>query len=256
MSENATNAPDCASNNALAALSDSDLDRKVFAQNQMIQSAIEGRDRAVGEVEKCEKSAVLAAWRLGQSLTEKKTRLAHGSWLPWLDSCGISPSSASDYTRIARQIASAGNLGSSIRETLLTLPAPATAKPKSEPTIAVKIVAPATAKPKTIAVKIVEPAPVWPTERDSAAMIEGLEKELYQEREKNETLEERIAIMQEAADPKAQKTVDTINNQRELIKTLKAGVAEWQGKASAVRKENGALKRKIKGLENPAGGGR
>ena len=140
-------------------------------------------------------------------------------------------------------------MGSSIRETLLTLPAPATAKPKSELTIAVKIVEPATAKPKTIAVKIVEPEPVWPTSLDSAAMIEGLEKELYAEREKNEALEERIAIMEEAVDPKSRKAVDKLNNQAELIKTLKASVADWQGKASSARKENGALKRKIAGLE-------
>ena len=249
MPKNVTTEPDGASNNALAALSDSDLDRKVFKQNQMIQSAIEGRDRAVGEVEKCEKSAVLSAWRLGQSLTEKKTRLAHGEWLPWLDSCGISASRASDYTRIARQIASAGNLGSSIRATILALPAPATAKPKSKPTLAVRIVEPATAKPKTIAVKIVEPAPVWPTERDSAALIEGLENELYAEREKNEGLEERIAIMEEAIDPKSRKAIDKLNNQSELIQTLKASVADWQSKAGSARKEVSALKRKVKALE-------
>ena len=194
MPENATSAPDCASTKALAELTDFELDRKIVESNQMIKSALEGRDRAVDMIKACEKSAVMSAWRLGQSLIEKKTRLTHGSWLPWLNSCGISPSSASDYTRMARQIASAGNLGSSIRETLLTLPAPATAKPKA---VVVQIVEPATAKPKTIAVKIVEPAPVWPTERDSAAMIEGLENELYAEREKVEALEERVAIMEE-----------------------------------------------------------
>ena len=253
MHKNATNAPDGASNKALA---DSELDRKIRDRAKMISVALADRDRALEMVKMCERSAVLSAWRLGQLLIEKKDRLTYGKWLPWLDSSGISASSASDYMRIARQIASAGNLGSSIRATIRALPEPATATPKSAPTTAVKVDSPATAKPKTLAVKIVEPAPVWPTERDSAAMIEGLEKELYREREKNETLEERIAIMQEAADPKAQKTVDTINHQRELIQTLKAGVAEWQGKASAARKENGALKRKIKGLENPAGGGR
>ena len=249
MSENATSAHDCASTNELAELTDFELDRKIGAKIQMIGSALEGRDRAVEEVERCEKSAVLSAWLLGQFLIEKKGRLTHGAWLPWLDSCGVSPSSASDYTRIARQIASAGNLGSSIRATLRTLPAPATAKPKSAPTIAVKIVEPATAKPKTIAVKIVEPAPVWPTERDSAAMIEGLEKELYQEREKNEALEERMSIMEESTDPKSRKVIDKLNNQAELIKTLKAQCADWQSKAGAARKENGSLKRRIKALE-------
>ena len=201
---------------------------------QMINNALAGRDRALDMVEKCEKSAVLSAWRLGQFLIEKKGRLTHGAWLPWLDSCGISPSSASDYTRIARQIASASNLGSSIRETLRTLPAPTTAKPKSKP---------------TLAVRIVEPEPAWPTALDSAAMIEGLESELYAEREKNEALEERVSIMQEAADPESRETANRMANQAELIRTLKASSADWQSKAGAARKEITMLKRKIKALE-------
>ena len=253
MPENATSAPGDASNNELAALSDSDLDQKIGKKIQMIGNALAGRDRAVEEVEKCKKSAVLSAWRLGQFLIEKKSRLAHGEWLPWLYSLPrVSHSSASDYMRLARQIASAGNLGSSIRATLRALPAPATAKPKSKPTLAVRIVDPATAKPKTIAVKIVEPAPVWPTERDSAAMIEGLENELYAERERNEALEERMSIMEEAIDPKSRKAVDKLNNQAELIRTLKASSADWQSKAGAARKEITMLKRKIKTFEKEA----
>ena len=253
MPENATSAPGDASNNELAALSDSDLDQKIGAKIQMIGSALEGRDRAVEEVERCKKSAVLSAWRLGQFLIEKKSRLTHGGWLTWLDSCPrVSSSSAANYMRLARQISSAGNLGPSIRATLRALPAPATAKPKSKPTLAVRIVEPATAKPKTIAVKIVEPAPVWPTERDSAAMIEGLENELYAERERNEALEERMSIMEEAIDPKSRKAVDKLNNQAELIRTLKASSADWQSKAGAARKEITMLKRKIKTFEKEA----
>ena len=249
MSENATSASGGASNIALAALSDTALDRKIGKKNHMINSALADRARAADMIEKCEKSAVLSAWRLGQFLIEKKARLTHGAWLPWLDMSGISSSSAANCMLLARQISSAGNLGPSIRATLRALPEPTTATPKSAPTTAVKIDSPATATPKSVAVKVDSPEPVWPTSSDSVAMIAGLEKELYDEREKNETLEERIALMTETADPKAQKTVDTINNQRELIKTLKAGVAEWQGKASAARKEILALKRKIKGLE-------
>ena len=248
-------APDGASNKALAELTDFELDRKIGAKIQMIGSALKGRDRAVEAVERCEKSAVLSAWLLGQFLIEKKSRLTHGGWLPWLDSAGISASSASDYTRIANQIASAGNLKSSIRATLQALPAPAAAKPKSVPVIvpvAVKVVEPAPAKPKTIAVKIVEPAPVWPTERDSASMVENIENELYAEREKNEALEERIAIMEEASNPKSRKAVDKLNNQAELIQTLKASVADWQSKAGAARKEITMLKRKIKTFEKEA----
>ena len=264
MSENVTTEPDGVSNSELAELTDFELDRKIVESNQMIKSAIEGRDRAVVEVEQCEKSAVLSALRLGQFLIVKKGRLEHGRWLPWLESTGISSSSAADYMRIARQIASAGNLGSSIRETLRTLPAPATAKPKSPTTIAVRVVAPATAKPKSVAVKvdspatatpksvavrIVTPEPAWPTALDSAAMIEGLESELYAEREKNEALEERVSIMQEAADPESRETANRMANQAALIRTLKASSADWQSKAGAARKEITMLKRRIKLLE-------
>ena len=222
---NATNAPDGASNKALAALSDFNLDRRIGEQNQMIESALADRYRALETIKKCEKSAVISAWRLGQSLIEKKRRLTHGAWLPWLDSCGISASSASDYTRIARQIASAGNLKPSIRETLRTLPSPSTT-PKSK-----SVIEPA------------EPAPVVP---DNAAVIKDLETELYD-------AQERIGIMEEAADPKSRKAIDKLNNQAELIKTLKASVAEWQSKHADARRENGALKRKIKTLETELG---
>ena len=243
-----TTAPPVAA--TLGTLADIELDRKIRDRAKMISVALADCDRALEMVKMCERSAVLSAWRLGQLLIEKKGRLTHGAWLPWLDSSGISASSASDYMRIARQIASAGNLGSSIRATIRALPEPATATPKS---VAVKVDSPATAKPKTLAVKIVEPAPVWPTERDSAAMIEGLEKELYREREKNETLEERTAIMEEAVDPKSRKAIDKLNNQAELIRTLKASVAKWQSKHADARRENGALKRRIRALENQKG---
>ena len=246
-----TTAPPVAA--TLGTLADIELDRKIRDRAKMISVALADCDRALEMVKMCERSAILSAWRLGQLLIEKKDRLAHGSWLPWLDSCGISPSSASDYTRIARQIASAGNLGSSIRATLRALPEPTTATPKSVPVIvpvAVKVVKPTTATPKAVAVKIVKPD--LGIEPD-AETISALEKELYGEREKVADLEERNSIMEEAADPEIRATADTINNQRELIKTLKASVAKWQSKHADARRENGALKRRIRALENQKG---
>ena len=126
--------------------------------------------------------------------------------------------------RIACQIASAGNLKPSIRATLRALPTP-----KSKP-------APA----------VVEPEPVEPPEPDSAAVINDLEGELYD-------AQERVAIMEESTDPKSRKVIDKLNNQAELIRTLKASAADWQSKASAARKENGSLKRRIKALETELG---
>ena len=113
-----------------------------------------------------------------------------------------------------------------------------------------KVVKPTTATPKAIAVKIVKPD--LGIEPD-AETISALEKELYGEREKVADLEERNSIMEEAADPEIRATADTINNQRELIKTLKAAVAKWQSKHADARRENGALKRRIRALENQKG---
>ena len=216
-----TTAPPVAA--TLDTLTDFDLDRKIGAQIQMIESAIADRYRAFDMVKKCEKSAVLSSWRLGHFLIEKKGRLEHGRWLPWLESTGgISSSSAADYMRLAREISSAGNLKSSIRATLRALPSPS-------------------ATPK-----VIEPAEPAPVEPDNAAVIEDLETELYD-------AQERVAVMEKTVDPKSRKLIDKLNNQTELIKTLKASVAAWQSKHADARRENGALKRKIKALETELG---
>ena len=204
-----------------AALIDFDLDRKIAEQIRMIKSALAARELALETVEKCEKSAVLSAWHLGHFLIEKKDRLEHGRWLPWLEPTGISSSSAADYMRLGREISSAGNLKSSIRATLRALPSPS-----------------GTPKPKPV----IEPDEPAPAEPDNVAVIEHLETELY-------NAQERIGIMEESTDPKSRKVIDKLNNQTELIKTLKASVADWQDKASTARKENASLKRKIKELE-------
>ena len=204
-----------------ATLSSIELDQKIAERIQMIKSALRDRERTLQMVKKCEKSAVLSAWRLGHFLIEKKDRLDHGLWLPWLESTCISSSSAADYMRLAHEISSAGNLKSSIRATLRALPSPSTT-PKSK--------------------SVIEPAEPAPVEPDNAAVIEDLETELCD-------AQERIGIMEEAADPKSRKAIDKLNNQAELIKTLKASVAEWQSKHADARRENGSLKRRIKALE-------
>ena len=44
------------------------------------------------------------ALELGTDLTEAKEACAHGQWLPWLKSVGISSSTAANYMRIAREV--------------------------------------------------------------------------------------------------------------------------------------------------------
>ena len=213
-----TTAPPVAA--TLGTLADSELDREIRDRAKMISVALADHDRALEMVKKCEKSAVLSGWRLGQFLNEKKGRLEHGRWLPWLESTGISSSSAADYMRLGREISSAGNLGASIRATIRALSPPAPA--------------------------VVEPGPADLPEPDSAAVITKLEADLYD-------AQERTAIMEEAVDPKSRKAIDKLNNQAELIRTLKASVAKWQSKHADARRENGALKRRIRALENQKG---
>ena len=83
----------------------------------MINRALADRDRAVKTVAQCEKSAVLSAWRLGQFLTEKKRRLGHGNWLPWLSSVGLGDRQARRYLRLA-QIGLESDLDVSITATI------------------------------------------------------------------------------------------------------------------------------------------
>lgn len=204
-------------------LSDADLDQKIRGQITMI-------DRAVVEVKKCKKSAVISAWRAGQFLIEKKARIGHGNWGPWLEKIGISPSSAKNYMRIANQIASTVDLESSISKTLGKLTAPPTANPKSKPKL----------RPVLAVVE-----PVEPEADSSAAVIKTLESQL------NES-QERISIMEESADPKSREVINKINNQRALIQTLKSSVADWQSKCADARRENTVLKRRKRKLEKEA----
>ena len=44
------------------------------------------------------------ALELGTDLAEAKEACAHGQWLPWLKSVGISSSTAANYMRIAREV--------------------------------------------------------------------------------------------------------------------------------------------------------
>ena len=132
------------------------------------------------------------------------------------------------------------------------LPALATAKPKSVPEIEivpVVVIQPATAKPKAIAVKIVKPD-LGP--EPDAATIDALEKELYAEREKVATAEERSAIMLEAANPSSRQVADRANNQAELVRTLKSSVGTLQAKNTDLLAQLKSCRRRCKALEAAA----
>ena len=82
-------------------LADVELDKKIADRIRMIESACAARDDALKAVTECEKSAVINGWRLGKFLIEKKRRLGHGQWLPWLSAVGLGERQARRYLRLA-----------------------------------------------------------------------------------------------------------------------------------------------------------
>ena len=203
-------------NISFSVLSDENLDRKIAQLNQSV-------DAALADHKTAERSAVEDAWALGQHLVEKKNRLKHGEFLPWLATTGIADSTANEFMMLARQITSVGDLGVSIRSSIRGL------KPPPQP---------AAADP---------PVPAEPevAEPDPAVIIADLESDLAD-------AAERSAIMCEAADPSSRKVADRANNAAELIRTLKASVANEQSKNSDLKRQLQACKRRNKALEAAA----
>lgn len=50
------------------------------------------------------KLAALSILSIGQDLIDAKAQLRHGEWLPWLNEVGISPKTAENYMRFAREV--------------------------------------------------------------------------------------------------------------------------------------------------------
>ena len=240
-------------NKAVGELTDSNLDREISQLNQTVESALDAHRQA-------EQTAVETAWRLGQHLLEKKARLPHGEFMPWCETVGITRSSSGNYMRIA-EITSAGNLKASIRLTLRSLQAPgddapaplAIAAPVEATVVQVNVIKAAPVEPKEVQVKVIEgevveakavEVEVIPPD-DSASIIADLECALGD-------LQERAAIMEDGSDPKGREVFTKINNQAELIKTLKSSVALWQTKHADVMAQLKALKRRNKALEAAA----
>ena len=112
-------------NISFSVLSDENLDRKIAQLNQSV-------DAALADHKTAERSAVEDAWALGQHLVEKKNRLKHGEFLPWLATTGIADSTANEFMMLARQITSVGDLGVSIRSSIRGLKPPP--QPAASPT--------------------------------------------------------------------------------------------------------------------------
>ena len=112
--ESTTAPPGAATHKTLA---DIELDRNISDRLLMINRALAAHDDALKAVTKCEKSAVISGWRLGQFLIEKKRRLGHGQWLPWLSTVGLGERQARRYLRLA-EIGLESDLDDSITKTL------------------------------------------------------------------------------------------------------------------------------------------
>ena len=177
--------------------------------------------------------SVEVAWQAGRALTEIKARLAHGQWQPWLEGEKIRPRTARQLMQLARV-----ENGEICR--FETVDAALRSLPKSEPK-------PAT-DPKPVAV--VHPA--LDQQQSDDALAAKLESELHDKEGEIEGLQERIAIMEESADPDLRAAMQKINNLQELVRTLKSQVGSWQSKCADLQREKRSLKRKLKALEAEA----
>ena len=198
-----------------AALADRDLDRLISDGAEKIRGALVGYERAITEQRKCQKSAVLSAWRVGGLLIEKKSRLAHGEFLPWLTATGISSSSSANYMKIAAQISDAGNLRPSISQTLKALEPPPEKLPVRQPPAAPR---PAAVQP---AEKLPAPRPaaVQPAEKLPAPRPAAVQPAAG--RGRIEELEEKILVLE-----------DELVEERKLTEELRRRIQEFEAAAA------------------------
>ena len=92
--------------------------------------------------------------------------------------------------------------------------------------------------------------PALDQEQSDDEIAAKLESELHDKESEIEGLQERIAIMEESADPDLRAAMQKINNLQELVRTLKSQVGSWQAKCADLQSEKRSLKRKLKALEN------
>ena len=212
----------------MKALTDIELDRAIADDVRAINAALTDRKKHLEAVAGCEKSAVISAWRLGGRLLEKKKRLPHGGWLPYLASAGIGERSAQDYMRLATQIRSAADLGPSIRETLRALPKPSPTPAERPPQ------APANDESAE-------------TEPDSNPNpIAALEASLDAERATNEGLVEKLAIVEAQLDPGQ---LDQIGGLHAQVSTLRSQLNARMFDLQKMQRSRNWWKRKAEALE-------
>ena len=92
--------------------SDAELDAEIRADVEALAGAM--------------RTAVERAWNLGRRLTERKRRLQHGEWLPYLDRIGLPVRTAQDCMAIAAKYAQCAHLPATLEAARqhLRLPAP------------------------------------------------------------------------------------------------------------------------------------
>ena len=211
------------------ALTDVELDRVIGEDVNAIHAALADRQKHLEAAAGCEKSAVLTAWQLGGRLREKKKRLSHGAWLPWLKAAGIGERSARDYLRLAREIGSAADLRASVRETLASLPAPTPTK----------------RAPK----KAVADIPSGSTPVSKPDPFVAVEASLDAERARNEGLIEKLAIVSAQLDPEQ---LDQLDGLRAQISTLKSQINECISKCGELQRDRNNWRKRAKTLEKNA----
>ena len=174
-------------------------------------------------------------WHCGEALQAVKDALPHGGWLPWLEDNGIARRTASHLLKLHSAYPEMGKLCpfESVDAALK-----AAAQPKA--------IAPPKPEPDEPGSALAAPEGDLGEPQDDAAVFASLEAALYDEREKNEELEERISIILEGNE---RELVAKYSSNRELIRTLKARVNQLLHENGFLTRERRMLKRKLAAAE-------
>lgn len=92
--------PDPKDGERCSAMSDKVLDGMIGKHWSELSMCLEEVGRVKAQLDRGHRNSVARAWVLGRLLSERRMRMGHGEWLPYLDSVGIAQQTANQYCRL------------------------------------------------------------------------------------------------------------------------------------------------------------
>ena len=199
------------------------------------------------------------AWEVGRLLTEAKSTLKHGGWLPWLEAQGVNYRTSQRYMLLYEEFTEVQIEGyESVDSALKALPGrddppepdtpPPTPEPDPEPAASG-----ATEDVKQVAPPVVEKPPTLTKAEKALVEIEHLSEKalalsnVVEEKDAEiEVLKERVAMTEESERPEMAERLNTLTNVQQQLKTCKSKRFEQAQIIKELKKEKAWLKRELK----------